>query len=47
MKKIIALLSLVVVIAFVFSACASQHKCPAYGHYTQNVTVDESTLASK
>ena len=47
MKKTIALISLIIAFAFVFSACATQHKCPAYGHYTQTITVDESTLAAK
>ena len=37
MKKIIALAILLMGAVFVFSACDTQHKCAAYGHYSYNM----------
>ncbi len=48
MKRFI--LSLCVVVAAVLLACAceNQHKCPAYGHYTDVPTqTDDNTLAER
>ncbi|MBP5709768.1 MAG: hypothetical protein J6W84_02190 [Bacteroidales bacterium] len=35
MKKIIVIAVTIIFGACLFSACASQSKCPAYGHYSQ------------
>ena len=48
MKRFI--LSLCVVVAAVLLACAceNQHKCPAYGHYTDvPAQTDDNTLAER
>ncbi len=37
MKKIIAGLVVLFVLALAFSACDTQHKCAAYGHYSYNM----------
>ncbi len=34
MKKIIVLIAMFFCAIAVFSACDTQHKCAAYGHYT-------------
>lgn len=47
MKRTLSIICLLIAFSFIVAACATQHKCPAYGHYTQVVSVDESSLASK
>lgn len=41
MKKIMIVIALVFAGLLVFSACDTQHKCAAYGHYSEVVTVDD------
>ena len=40
MKKIIALAILFLGVVFVFSACDTQHRCAAYGHYSYNMPAE-------
>lgn len=43
MKKIMIVIALVFAGLLVFSACDTQHKCAAYGHYTEVVNVDDNS----
>ena len=43
MKKTLFVLGLFFTALMVFSACATQHKCAAYGHYTEVVTDTEQS----
>lgn len=48
MKRIIISLIVVFAVAVMVSACANQHKCPAYGHYTEvQTSVDDNTLVAR
>ena len=40
MKKIIALAIVLLGSILIFSACDTQHRCAAYGHYTYNMPAD-------
>ncbi|MBQ3735144.1 MAG: hypothetical protein II859_14445 [Bacteroidales bacterium] len=40
MKKIIAFAIVLLSAVFVFSACDTQHKCAAYGHYSYNMPAE-------
>jgi hypothetical protein len=40
MKKVIALGLLFLGSVFIFSACETQHRCAAYGHYSYNMPVE-------
>ena len=40
MKKIIAIGILILGSVLIFSACDTQHRCAAYGHYTYNMPAD-------
>ena len=40
MKKIIALVIVVISSVLIFSACDTQKRCAAYGHYSYNMPVD-------
>ena len=40
MKKIIALAILILGSVLIFSACDTQHKCAAYGHYSYNMPAE-------
>ncbi|MDY6326489.1 MAG: hypothetical protein SPL47_04145 [Bacteroidales bacterium] len=40
MKKIIAVFAVLSAMVFVFSACDTQHRCAAYGHYSYNMPVE-------
>jgi hypothetical protein len=40
MKKIIALGILLLGSILIFSACDTQHRCAAYGHYTYNMPAE-------
>ena len=42
MKKIIAFVILILGTVLVFSACDTQHRCAAYGHYTYNMPAEVS-----
>ncbi|MBO4655235.1 MAG: hypothetical protein J5644_06795 [Bacteroidales bacterium] len=41
MKKFAFALALIFTAVLVFSSCDTQHKCAAYGHYSEVITVDE------
>lgn len=43
MKKIMIVIALVFAGLLVFSACDTQHKCAAYGHYTEVVNAEDSS----
>ncbi|MBQ4432833.1 MAG: hypothetical protein IJP65_08640 [Bacteroidales bacterium] len=45
MKRIVVIISFIFAVALVASACETQHKCPAYGHYTQVSAPSDATLA--
>ncbi|MCR5115003.1 MAG: hypothetical protein K6A95_04915 [Bacteroidales bacterium] len=48
MKRIVLSLVVLFAAALLVSACATQHKCPAYGHYTEvPADMDANTLAAK
>lgn len=40
MKKIIALAIMLLGSVLIFSACDTQHRCAAYGHYSYNMPAD-------
>jgi len=40
MKKIIVIAIVLLGAVFAFSACDTQHKCAAYGHYAYNMPSD-------
>lgn len=40
MKKIIAIGILILGSVLIFSACDTQHRCAAYGHYTYNMPAE-------
>lgn len=42
MKKIIAFVIVILGTVLVFSACDTQHRCAAYGHYTYNMPTEAS-----
>lgn len=43
MKKIIAIVAIVLSGLFIFSSCDTQKKCAAYGHYSDNVEVAQDS----
>lgn len=43
MKKIAVILSLVLAGLFVFSSCDTQKKCAAYGHYSENIELNNES----
>lgn len=43
MRKIIVLIAIFFSFAAIFSACDTQHKCAAYGHYAYYQTSVETT----
>ena len=48
MKRFILSLCVVVAIVLLACACENQHKCPAYGHYTEvSTNVDDNSLAER
>jgi hypothetical protein len=48
MKRFILSLCIVAAAAILVCACEPQHKCPAYGHYTEVPTnVDDNSLAER
>ena len=38
MKKVLLVLGVILTALMIFSSCDTQHKCAAYGHYTEVVT---------
>ena len=38
MKKVLLVLGVFFTAVLIFSACDTQHKCAAYGHYTEVVS---------
>ena len=40
MKKIITIAIVLLGVVFAFSACDTQHKCAAYGHYSYNMPAE-------
>ncbi len=47
MKRIIVYFLSIIVFVIVFSSCSAYERCPAYGHYSQQVidsTIDEEKL---
>ena len=47
MKRIILSLSVIAAIIILACSCENQHKCPAYGHYTEVQQVDDNSLAQR
>ena len=48
MKRFILSLCIVAAAAILACACEPQHKCPAYGHYTEvSTNVDDNSLAER
>lgn len=45
MKRILFVISTLAILSFIFGACATQHKCPAYGHYTEIPVSVEDNVA--
>ena len=43
MKKVLLVLGVFLTALVIFSACDTQHKCAAYGHYSEVVTDVEQT----
>ena len=43
MKKIMIVIAMFFAGLLVFSACDTQHKCAAYGHYTEVVNADDNS----
>ena len=38
MKRVLLVLGVILTALVMFSACGTQHKCAAYGHYSEVVT---------
>ncbi len=47
MKRTLLIISVLFVLLTTFAACATQHKCPAYGHYTEVPQVMNDNVAEK
>lgn len=48
MKRFILVIGICLAITFIVSACENQHKCPAYGHYTEVAQpVNDNALAQE
>lgn len=45
MKRIVVIIGLAIAFSLTTVACATQHKCPAYGHYTQVAPVAVENVA--
>lgn len=45
MKRIVVIISLAVAFSLLTISCATQHKCPAYGHYTEVAPMEVENIA--
>lgn len=45
MKRILLIISAFAIMSFLFATCTPQHKCPAYGHYTEIPVSTDDNIA--